>query len=64
MNTVSIKRLQDDLPDMRKELEHLKTIVEEDYALADDVVRDLEASKTRDPREMIPHETMRTEFGE
>lgn len=59
-----MKQIHEDLVEIKRELKHLKTIVEEDYELADDVAQEIDESKKHSDEEMISHEEMRKEFGE
>ena len=52
----------EDLVEIKSELSRLRTLVAEDYELADDVIEELEESKSRSHDEMINHEEMRKEF--
>ena len=64
MATITIEHVHNDILSIKKELEHLRTLLEEDYELAYDVIADIKESKARSPKEMISHEQMRKEFGE
>lgn len=63
METVTLKQINENILNLRKEVEHIKTIVEEDFELADDVVKEIEESRKRPGKEFISHEEMKKEFG-
>ena len=63
MVTITIEDIHEDIIGVKKELEHIRTILEEDYELAEDVIKDIKESKVRSSKEMISHEEMRKEFG-
>lgn len=44
-------------------MERIKTLIEEDFELADGVVKEIEESRKRPKEEFISHEEMRKEFG-
>ncbi|MFP4112340.1 MAG: hypothetical protein ACLFUO_05045 [Candidatus Woesearchaeota archaeon] len=62
MSSLTIEQLHEDMLGLKKEVKHLRKVIEEDYELADDVIDDIENSKSRDSKEMISHEEMRNEF--
>ncbi len=64
MVSITIEHIHEDIVSIKEELAHLRTILEEDYELADDVIADIEESKSRSSKQMISHEEMRKEFGE
>lgn len=63
MGTITIEQIHNDLVNLKKEMEHLRTLIQEDYELSDDVVREIEESRRRPKREFISHEEMKKEFG-
>lgn len=63
MGIVTIEQIHDDLIGIKRELQHIRHLVEEDHELANDVVKEIEESRGRSPKEMISHEEIRKEFG-
>jgi len=63
METVTLKQINENILNLRKEVEHIKMIVEEDFELADDVVKEIGESRKRPEKEFISHEEMKKEFG-
>lgn len=59
---VTLEKIHQDIVGLKKEVEHLKTLVEEDFELADGVVKDIEASRKRSRKEFVSNEDMRKEF--
>ena len=62
MSSLTLEKLQEDIIDLKKEIRYLHNIIKEDYKLADDVIADIEESKSRNPKELISNEEMRKEF--
>ena len=58
---ITIQKLHEDLVEIKSELSRLRTLVEEDYELVDDVVEEIEESKSRSHDDMVNHEEMRRE---
>lgn len=64
MVSITIEHIHEDIMGLKQEIAHLRTIIEEDYELKDDVILAIKESKARSSKEMISHEEMRKEFGE
>lgn len=62
MGTVTLEQIHKDLIGLKKEIEHLKTLIEEDFELSDDVVKEIEESRKRPSQEFISQDDMREEF--
>ena len=62
METITLDKVNKSILDLKKEIEELKEYIYEDFELADDVVKDIEASRKRSKKEFISHEQMRKEF--
>ena len=60
---VTLEQIHKDLMSIKKDIEHLKILVAEDYEIADDVVDDIEKSRKKRRHEFITHEQMKKEFG-
>ena len=63
MGAITLKKIHEDLMGIKKELEHIKTLVEEDFELSESVLRDIEESRKRPRKEFVSHEDMKKEFG-
>ncbi len=63
MSTVTLKQIHDDLLDLKKDMEHIKFLVEEDFEVMPHIVKEVEESRKRPRKEFISHEEMRKEFG-
>ena len=61
MSTITLKRIHEDILDMRKEMEKLRMIVTEKFELSPDLVADIKAS--RKSNKLISQKDMRREFG-
>lgn len=62
MTTVTLQQLHEDLMGMKKELTHIRTLLEEEFELVNDVAREIEESRNRPRKQFISHEEMRREF--
>ena len=62
MGTITLEQIHEDIMGLKKEIEHLKTLVEEDFELANDVVKEIEESRNRSKEDFISHEEMGKEF--
>lgn len=62
MGNVTLEQIHEDLVGLKKEIEHLKTLIEEDFELSDDVVKEIEESRNRSSQEFVSQEDMREEF--
>ena len=62
MSTITLQQIHKDMLGLKKEVRHLKTLLEEDFELSDDVVREIEESRKRSKAGFISHEEMRKEF--
>lgn len=63
METVTLDTVYAQLLKLSRDVAQVKTLLQEDYALADDVVQEIEISRHRPRKEFISHETMKEEFG-
>jgi len=63
MGVVTLEKIHEDLIDMKREIRQLRTLIQEDYELADDVVEDIEESRKRSKDKFVSHEEMKREFG-
>ena len=62
MADVSLEKIHEDIMGLRKDVERIKTLVEEDYGVADDVVFEVEESRKRPKSEFVSHDDMKKEF--
>ncbi len=63
MGTITLEQIHHDLINLKNEMEHLRTLIQEDYELSDDVVGEIEDSRRRPKHDFISHEEMKKEFG-
>ena len=63
MSSITLEKIHEDLNGLKKEIEHMRTLIEEDFELSDDVVKEINESRKRPKEELISHEEMRKEFG-
>ena len=57
-----LKQIHEDIADIKKKMEHIETIMAEDFELASDVIEDIKSSRKRPKKEFISHEDMGKEF--
>lgn len=62
MGTITLEQIHDDLIGLRRDMSHIKALVEEDFELADDVIVEIEASRKKPKNKFISHDSMRKEF--
>lgn len=62
MSEITLDKIHEDIMGLRKDIEHIKSVVDEEYELVDDVVIDIKKSKNRAEKEFVSHEEMRKEF--
>ena len=63
MGTITLEQIHEDMIGMKMEMERLKNLIEENFELSDDLVREIEESRKRPKSEFVSHEAMRKEFG-
>ena len=63
MATITLEQIHDDLIGLKKDMKQIKTLLEEDWELSNDVIQDVQMSRKRHQKEFISHEEMRKEFG-
>jgi hypothetical protein len=62
MGEVSLEKIHEDIVGLKKDVEHIKTLIEEDYAVAEDVVGEIKKSRKRPDSEFVSHEELKKEF--
>ena len=63
MSTITLKKIYEDIRLMKKDIERIKTLVEEDYfELADDVKKEIEGAKKTPRSKFIKHEEVSRRF--
>ena len=63
METVTLNRIHEDIQSLRKEVEEMKIVLEEDLEISDEVVKEILESRSRSKEELISNEDMIKEFG-
>ncbi len=63
MEQVTLNQIHKEILALKNELEKMRLVVEEDFEIADDVIEEIEESRSREEDEFISHEKMREEFG-
>lgn len=63
MATITLEQIHDDLIGLKKEMKHIKTMLEEEWEPSEEVIQEIGSSRKRSPKEFISHEAMRKEFG-
>ena len=63
METITLEQIHEDLIGIKKEMQYIKTLIEQDYGLSDSLKSEIEKSRKRPSEELISNEEMRKEFG-
>ena len=60
---ITLNNIHQDLLFLKKEIVHLRTLLEEDLDIADAVQKEVQESRNRPKKEFISHKAMMEEFG-
>lgn len=63
MGAITLDKIHEDLIKLKKDVDHIKMVIDEDFELSDEVVKDIEESRKRPKNQFISHEQMKKEFG-
>lgn len=63
MENVTLAKIHKDLISLKKEVAHIRLVLDEEYELSDHVVKGVEESRKRPDRELISNDAMRAKFG-
>ena len=63
METITLNKIHEDIQSLKKEVEEMKIVLEEDIEISDDVVNEIEESRSNPKEELISNEDMIKEFG-
>lgn len=63
MGAITLEKIHEDLIGLKKEMKHIKILLEENFELSEDVIKEIEESRKRPKEEFISHEEMKKEFG-
>ena len=63
MANITLEKIHEDITALKKDIEHIKMIVDEDFELADEVVEEIDESRKRPKKEFISNDEMGKEFG-
>lgn len=63
MSGITLEKIHEDIMNLKKDIEHIKMKIDEDFELADDVVKEIRDSRKRPKEEFISNEEMGKEFG-
>lgn len=63
METINLNQVYQQLINLKQEVADLKIIIEEEFDVAEDVIKEIEESRKRPIKEFISHEDMKKEFG-
>ena len=62
MAEITLEQIHKDIIGLKEEMKHLKVLIEEDFELKDDAVKEIEESRKKNFKELISHEAMKKEF--
>ena len=63
MAQITLELIHKDLMDIKKEMEYIKYILEEDFEISEEVISEVQESRKRLKNEFISNEEMKKEFG-
>ena len=58
-----MEHVHEDILELKKEIESIKNILQDDLELAEDIQQEIKQSRKRPKKEFISHEDMKKEFG-
>ena len=64
MEAVTLEQIHEDIVGIKEELVEIKTILEEELELAEDVREEIGQSRNRPQQEFLSHDKLKKEFGE
>ena len=62
MTTVTLKQINENILELKKDVEEIKEFIHEDFELADDVIKEIEEAKKTPRSEFIKHEDVAKRF--
>ena len=62
MTTVTLKQINENILELKKDVEEIKEFIHEDFELADDVKKEIEEAKKTPRSEFIKHEDVAKRF--
>lgn len=63
METITLEKIHNDILGLKEEIKQMRVFIEEDFEIADDVIKEIEESQKRPEKEFISHKEMGNEFG-
>ena len=63
MGNITLEKIHQDILELKNEIGEIKFLLEEDFELSDEVLKEIETSRKRPKKEFISHEDMKKEFG-
>jgi uncharacterized protein YdcH (DUF465 family) len=63
MQNITLNQIHKELMGLKKEVAHIRLVLDEDYELSDHIAEAVEESRCRSEKELISNEGMRAEFG-
>lgn len=61
MMEVTLEKIHEDMMELKKEVDHIKTMIEEEGKLSDEIIKEVEESRKQS--KLISNEEMKKEFG-
>jgi hypothetical protein len=62
METITLNKIHEDILSLRKEMNEMKILIEEDLEISDEVVQEIEESRSRPKEEFVSQDNMMKEF--
>ncbi|MBN2517296.1 MAG: hypothetical protein JXB14_00465 [Candidatus Altiarchaeota archaeon] len=63
MENVTLAQIHKDLLTLKKEVAHIRLVLDEEYELSDHIVKGVEESRKRPAKDFVSNEAMRAKFG-
>jgi len=60
MQNITLEKIHEDMIELKKEVNHIKTMIEEEGSLSDEVIKEVEESRKQS--KLISNKKMKSEF--
>jgi hypothetical protein len=63
MQNITLNQIHEELIGLKKEVAHIRLVLDEEYELSDHIIKGVKESRNRPKNEFVSNEAMRAEFG-